>query len=85
MLSMFLLGKFADRFDPRALVLVGLLLTAYSLSLMARFRHLCAGTYVIVSTGFLQGLGLGFVFVPLSTLAYLTLEPQVSRRGRGTV
>ena len=82
MLSMFLLGKFADRFDPRALVVVGLLLTAYSLWLMTHFDTFVPA-YRIVSTGFLQGLGLGFVFMPLSTLAYLTLEPQYRTEAAG--
>ena len=75
MLSMFLLGKFGDRFDPRALVLFGLLFTAYSLSLMVEFDTFVPAN-VIISTGLMQGFGLGFVFVPLSTLAYLTLEPK---------
>ena len=75
MLSMFLLGKFGDRFDPRALVFFGLLFTAYSLSLMVEFDTFVPAS-VIISTGLMQGFGLGFVFVPLSTLAYLTLEPK---------
>ena len=75
MLSMFLLGKFGDRFDPRALVLFGLLFTTYSLSLMVEFDTFVPAN-VIISTGLMQGFGLGFVFVPLSTLAYLTLEPK---------
>jgi DHA2 family multidrug resistance protein len=75
MLSMFLLGKFGDRFDPRALVFFGLLFTAYSLSLMVEFDTFVPAN-IIISTGFMQGFGLGFVFVPLSTLAYLTLEPK---------
>ena len=75
MLSMFLLGKFGDRFDPRALVLFGLLFTAYSLSLMVEFDTFVPAN-VIITTGLMQGFGLGFVFVPLSTLAYLTLEPK---------
>ena len=82
MLSMFLLGKFGDRFDPRALVLFGLLFTAYSLSLMVEFDTFVPAN-VIISTGFMQGFGLGFVFVPLSTLAYLTLEPKYRAEAAG--
>jgi len=82
MLSMFLLGKFGDRFDPRALVLFGLLFTAYSLSLMVEFDTFVPAS-VIISTGFMQGFGLGFVFVPLSTLAYLTLEPKYRAEAAG--
>jgi DHA2 family multidrug resistance protein len=82
MLSMFLLGKFGDRFDPRALVLFGLLFTAYSLSLMVEFDTFVPAN-VIISTGLMQGFGLGFVFVPLSTLAYLTLEPKYRAEAAG--
>jgi DHA2 family multidrug resistance protein len=31
----------------------------------------------LVVSGVIQGLGLGFVFVPLSTLAFATLEPRL--------
>jgi DHA2 family multidrug resistance protein len=82
MLSMFLLGKFSNHFDPRTLVLFGLLFTAYSLSLMVQFDTFVPA-HMIISTGFMQGFGLGFVFMPLSTLAYLTLEPKYRAEAAG--
>jgi DHA2 family multidrug resistance protein len=73
-------GKLSNRVDARALILFGLLCTALSLSAMTRFS-----TYVppfsLVWTGALQGFGLGFIFVPLSTVAYATLPPQYRAEG----
>ena len=82
MLSMFILGRYSNHIDPRALVLFGLLFTAYSLSLMCQFDSFVPA-HMIVSTGFMQGFGLGFVFMPLSTLAYLTLEPKYRAEAAG--
>lgn len=82
MLSMFLLGKYGHRFDPRALVFFGLSFTAYSLSLMVQFDTFVPA-HMIVSSGFMQGFGLGFVFMPMSILAYLTLEPKYRAEAAG--
>ena len=63
-----------------ALILFGLSCTATSLYTMTGFD-----TYVpphtIVWTGMLQGFGLGFIFVPLSTVAYATLSPKLRAEG----
>ncbi|MFV0359246.1 DHA2 family efflux MFS transporter permease subunit [Tropicimonas sp.] len=72
MVSMIFVGRLVRRYDPRALVLAGLLLTAYSLHLMAGFE-LGMDSRPIVVSGVLQGFGLGFVFVPLSTLTFATI------------
>lgn len=78
MVSMLLVGRLVERFDPRALVLCGLGLTAWSLHLMAGFETGMDARPVIVS-GVMQGFGLGFVFVPLSTLTFAT----IAQRFRG--
>ena len=38
--------------------------------------------WTIISTGFIQGAGLGFLFVPLTTVTFATLP--AARRGEGT-
>jgi len=81
MISMLLVGRLVRIVDPRALVLTGLLLTAWSLHMMTNFTPQMNDMPVIMS-GIVQGLGLGLVFVPLSTLAFSTLEPRF--RGDGT-
>ena len=75
MVAMMIVGKLTHRVDPRVLILSGLALTAFSLFQMSLFT-----TYVppslLIWTGAMQGFGLGFIFVPLSTVAYATLAPQ---------
>jgi MFS transporter, DHA2 family, multidrug resistance protein len=61
------------RIDARALIFCGLMLTTWSLWLMTGFTIEMGERSIIVS-GVIQGLGLGLVFVPLSTLAFATLE-----------
>ena len=75
MTSMMIVGRLSNRVDPRVLIFTGLFFTVSSLFFMTRF-----GTFVpsstLMWTGMLQGFGLGFIFIPLSTLAYATLEPR---------
>jgi len=75
MIAMLIVGKLSNRVDARLLMLIGLSCTAFSLHAMTTF-----GTFVpsstLIWTGMVQGFGLGFIFVPLSTVAYSTLAPQ---------
>jgi len=75
MISMIVVGRVMERgVDPRLPILVGLVLSAYSLFMMTHFNaDVPAGP--ILLTGFIQGLGLGLVFVPTTTIAYSTLAP----------
>jgi DHA2 family multidrug resistance protein len=75
MIAMLVVGSLIRRFDVRLLILCGLLLTAFSLFEMAAFTA-DVSTSAIVRTGLVQGLGLGFIFVPLSTITFATLEPR---------
>jgi len=75
MVSMIVVGRIIHRVDPRRLVVLGLILTAYSLYVMTGFTPQM-DNYLIIETGIVQGLGLGLVFVPLSTVAFATLEPR---------
>ena len=74
MLSMILVGRLVGRFDPRALVCAGLGMTAWSLWMMTGF-DLAMDSRPVVVSGVIQGFGLGFVFVPLSTLTFATIAP----------
>jgi DHA2 family multidrug resistance protein len=75
MVSMIVVGRIIHRVDPRHLVVLGLCLTAYSLYVMTGFTPQM-DSYLIIETGIVQGLGLGLVFVPLSTVAFATLDPR---------
>src|SRR4051812_38376068 len=75
MISMILVGRLVQRVDARILIFCGLSITAFSLYQMTGFSPQMDRTLIVVS-GVVQGLGLGLVFVPLSTLAFATLEPR---------
>jgi len=73
MISMIVVGRLVRRVDARYLVVVGLCLTAYSLYVMTGFSPQMDDR-LIIESGIVQGLGLGLVFVPLSTVAFATLD-----------
>lgn len=75
MISMIIVGRLVRLVDPRKLVVAGLMLTAISLYYMTGFTPQMDSSPIIIS-GVIQGLGLGLVFVPLSTVAFATLEPR---------
>ena len=80
MIAMVTVGKLSGKVDPRYKIFVGLVLTSYSLWEMTRFTTDVTG-WDIVRTGIVQGLGLGFIFVPLSTITFSTLAPHYRNEG----
>ena len=58
----------------------GLMLTTLSLSEMARFTTDIAA-WDVARTGLTQRLGLGFIFVPLSTVTFSSLAPRYRNEG----
>lgn len=66
--------------DARWLVGLGFLINAWSLLEMANWS-LEVDRYHFVMTGFLQGLGIGFVFIPLNSIAFATLPPALRTDG----
>jgi DHA2 family multidrug resistance protein len=73
LIAMMLVGRLMARgVDARLLAGIGMALTVYSLWEMMHFS-LDVPEKLIVTTGVIQGLGLGLVFVPISTVAYSTL------------
>ncbi|TPG22633.1 DHA2 family efflux MFS transporter permease subunit [Sphingomonas koreensis] len=81
MISMIAVGQLIKRVDPRILIGAGMALVAWSTYKMAGFS-LGMDESLVISTGFIQGLGTGLVFVPLSTIAFATLD--VKYRNEGT-
>jgi DHA2 family multidrug resistance protein len=80
MIAMFVVARVIDRVDPRMLVLVGLLLTAISMWQMCGFS-LQMGMTPVITTGLLQGFGLGCTFVPLNLVALSTLPRHILTQG----
>ena len=72
LISMVLAGRLVGKIDARLLILAGISLMALSLWQMSGFT-LEMGQQPIVVSGIVQGLGIGFMFVPLQTLAFSSL------------
>jgi DHA2 family multidrug resistance protein len=79
LLGMIVIGRLT-RVDTRIIIALGLALTAYSLWLMTHFSLLMDSKPVLLS-GFMQGLGLGLVWVPVSTVAFTTLPASLRNEG----
>ena len=73
MVSMIIVGRLVARYDPRILIIGGTLLMGYSLYMMTQF-DIVMGTGPIMLSGLIQGVGMGFVFVPLNSLAFSTIS-----------
>src|SRR5216684_3270174 len=72
MVAMMVVGRIINRVDPRILLAAGLLLTAEVLWEMTYFTP-DVSQWTLIRTGVLQGMGLGLMFVPLSTITFSTL------------
>jgi DHA2 family multidrug resistance protein len=82
MVAMLLAGQLINRVDTRYLILGGLTIAAHALWRMTGFTpDVSAAT--IIGTGFEQGLGLGLVFVPLSTITFSTLTTDLRVEAAG--
>ncbi len=68
LVTMPIAGALMNRVDPRWIIVTGCLLNAYAMYLMATLT-LQASYWQVMLPRFIQGLGIGFTFVPLSTVA----------------
>jgi MFS transporter, DHA2 family, multidrug resistance protein len=75
MISMLVVGRLVRLVDPRLLVACGLALAAASLWMMMGFSP-DMDEWPLIWSGVVQGFGLGLVFIPLSTIAFSTLDPR---------
>ncbi len=80
MLGMMVVARLMQRIDPRLLIIAGMCTASLTLAEMARFT-MEVGQTTLALTGFVQGLGLGLVFIPATTLAYATLAPHLRDEG----
>jgi DHA2 family multidrug resistance protein len=72
-ISMLIVGRLVNRVDPRLLVGSGMIISATGSHFMTHYSLDISIFWVIWPT-MLQGLGMGLIFVPLSTIAYATME-----------
>jgi DHA2 family multidrug resistance protein len=80
MIAMFLVARLVGKLDIRLIIFSGLMMTAVSLWQMTGFS-LQMGMGPFITTGLLQGFGLGFVFTPLSIVTFSTLPRSVLTQG----
>jgi DHA2 family multidrug resistance protein len=78
--AMLIAGRVSNIVDPRYVIAAGFLLTALSLWFMTGMS-LEMDFDLVLWSGMLQGFGTGFVFVPLSAIAFTTLHPSLRNEG----
>src|SRR5450631_2307890 len=78
--AMMLVGRMMRYVEARTLIIAGLGLTALSLFYMTGWTDQ-TGVPEIVTVSIIQGFGFGLVFVPLSTVAFMTLSTQLRTDG----
>ena len=67
-------------FDPRILIALGFSIAAFSLWEMASWSLQTDYSHIATS-GFIQGIGMGLVFIPLNASAFATLPPMLRTDG----
>jgi MFS transporter, DHA2 family, multidrug resistance protein len=80
--SMLIIGRLIGRVDTRLLLALGLGLTAWAFYVMTGWTP-DVSQMTIVVVGIIQGVGLGFLFVPLSVITLSTLAPERRAEGAG--
>jgi DHA2 family multidrug resistance protein len=80
MVAMIAVGRLVNRVDVRLLLATGFGLTAFALWQMTHVT-LQMDSSLIVWSGFIQGVGIGFTFVPLTAAAFATLAPRLRNEG----
>ncbi len=81
-LVMIFVGKFVGKIPPRNFIFVGICASVAGNFLMTRFTGEITATDLIVPM-MLQGMGMGLIFVPISTLAFTTLPKEVAAEAAG--
>jgi DHA2 family multidrug resistance protein len=84
MAAMFLAGRLASRIDPRKVMAIGVLMLSWTLWEMTRWTP-DVSMFTLVTTTIVQGMGLGFVFIPLNLVAFATLDPKLRTDGTSLI
>jgi DHA2 family multidrug resistance protein len=80
LVAMFIVGRMMGKVDTRLIIGTGFALTAVSSWQMTGF-DLQMDSAMVVWSGLSQGLGTGFVYVPLAAAAFATLTPALRNEG----
>ncbi len=80
MLAMMIAGRIADKIDPRLMIATGVVLMWWSLNRMSGWTPAVSATELFINT-VIQGFGMGFVFIPLTVVAFATLPGKLRYEG----
>jgi DHA2 family multidrug resistance protein len=80
LLAMIIVSRIMGKIDTRLIIATGFGLTALSLWQMTGF-YLQMDIAPVVWSGFAQGIGTGFVYVPLAAITFATLSPRYRNEG----
>ncbi len=80
MFAMLVAGRLTNRADPRMLMLCGYVLLGLSIYMQEGWTPADSESYMTL-TIIIQGIGLGFVFVPLQVVAFYTVTPELRTQG----
>jgi DHA2 family multidrug resistance protein len=80
LMTMWFAGRMMGKIDTRILITVGLIIFSFSLRQMASWT-LEMDFWPVIISGFVQGLGMGLVFMPLNSLAFATLSHEFRTDG----
>ncbi|MES2364933.1 MAG: DHA2 family efflux MFS transporter permease subunit [Pseudomonadota bacterium] len=78
--AVFIVGWVMGKVDTRLIIATGFVLTAYSLWQMTGF-YLQMNSSLVMWSGLIQGIGTGFVYVPLAAITFATLSTQYRNEG----
>ncbi len=80
MAAMMVAGRITDTFDPRGMIMFGVLLLGLSFWEMAHWTK-DVDHFSLIWVTIVQGAGLGFIFVPMQVIAFATLSPALRTDG----
>ena len=83
-LAMLLAGRLIGKIDARLLMFIGIALTGAAFHMMSGMSLEMDERFVITSS-VMMGIGAGFLFVPLSTMAFTTLPLDLRNEGTAMV
>jgi len=75
LITMPIAGKLVSKVNPKAVLTVGLMLTSYSIFIMSQF-NLSIDFNTVAVPRIIMGVGLGFIFVPLASMAFATITKE---------
>ena len=80
LVAVLIVGRISGKVDVRLIIGGGFALTAFAMAAMTNF-DLQMNAATVVWSGIAQGLGTGFVFVPLAAACFATLAPVLRDEG----